>query len=170
MQSFKIHVQEAYQTGYSYTLTEPEGMNFSEEFTPELTPKQMLQLGIFGGNYFNEIPGEFPKDWFDDVRFSTTGHSDPSLNFFGVNASQPLSVWQKKGWIYFEDPKGWFLWYCRYYRGRRIINEDSRQIKRWHAMKRHITQLQHTCQPGDIQCQPRRRQALLHWAYDARVL
>lgn len=165
----KVTVHEQYQTGYTYTLTEPEGKNFDPSFKPQLTPKQMFQLGIFGGDYFNEPPREFPKDWFDGVKLSEKG-AHKEWNYFKVNASQPLSVWQKKGWIYFEDPKGWVLWYCRYYRGRRVPEEDKRQIKRWKAMTRHVSQLQAHCKPGDVTCQPRRRQALLHWAYDTRKL
>ncbi len=164
-----IDVNEDYQTGYSYQLTEPPGKNFNPKFKPQLTPKQMLQLGIFGGDYFNEIPHEFPGEWFKGVVLSK-GRAKPELNYFKVNASQPLSVWQKKGWIYFEDPKGWFLWYCRYYLGRRIPEEDERQIKRWLAIRRHIVQLKNNCQSGDLQCRPRQRQALLHWAYDSRKL
>lgn len=162
-----IHVNEQYQTGYSYALSEPMGKNFAPAFKPQLTPKQMLQLGIFGGDYFNEIPSEFPAEWFEGVNLSPGG-AIAELNYFKVNASQPLSVWQKKGWIYFEDPKGWFLWYCRYYSGRRIPEEDERQIKRWRAIRRHITQLRNNCQSGDLGCRPRQRQALLHWAYDSR--
>lgn len=166
----KISVNEAYQKGYIYTLSEPSGKNFDSDFKPQLTPEQMLKLGIFGGFYFTCIPVEFPASWFDGVEFTKTGHADASLNFFKVNASQPLEVWQKKGWIYFEDPKGWFLWYCRYYLGRRIPEEDARQIKRWRAITRHISQIQKVCQPGDLSCRPRQRQALLHWAYDSRKL
>lgn len=147
-----VRVDEAYQKGYAYTLVCPPGKDFQEGFEPDLTPAQMLALGIFGGDYFQETPREFPADWFKGVRFSGTGKADPGINFFKVNASQPLSAWQKKGWIYFEDPKGWFLWYCRYYMGRRIPEEDARQIKRWKAMRRHITQLQNSCAPGDITC------------------
>lgn len=162
-----IKVTEAYQKGYEYTLTEPEGKNFSPDFKPDLAPGQMLGLGIFGGDYFNEVPDEFPTEWFSGVKLSRKG-ARPELNLFKVNASQPLSVWQKKGWIYFEDPKGWFLWYCRYYLGRRIPDEDLRQIRRWKAIRRHIAQLQISCQPRDLNCRPRQRQALLHWAYDSR--
>jgi hypothetical protein len=165
-----ITVNEAYQTGYTYTLTEPEGKNFAAEFKPDLTPKQMLQLGIFGGDYFQEVPSEFPKDWFEGVEFSSTETAQAKLNAFNVNASQPLSIWQQKGWIYFEDPKGWFLWYCRYYRGRRISEEDARQIKRWKAIRRHVAAVEKNCQPGDLTCRPRQRQALLHWAYDSRKI
>ncbi len=165
----QVTVDEAYQTGYTYALTEPEGAHFADDFSPELTPKQMLHLGIFGGDYFNEVPKEFPADWFDGVTLSSKG-AQKELNYFKVNASQPLKVWQQKGWIYFEDPHGWFLWYCRYYMGRRIPQEDARQIKRWKAIRRHIAQLQNSCQQGDIQCRPRQRQAILHWAYDSRKM
>jgi hypothetical protein len=170
MTSRVVTVDEAYQTGYSYTCTEPISQNFDPEFTPDLTPKQMLHMGIFGGNYFNLIPSEFPKDWFDGVQLATDHKPHKDWNHFGVNASQPLKAWQDKGWIYFEDPKGWFLWYCRYYQGRRIEQEDARQIKRWKNMKRHISQLQNACQPGDETCRPVQRQALLHWAYDSTKL
>lgn len=165
-----ILVNEEYQTGYEYQQTESVGKNFDPKFKPDLTPKQMLQLGIFGGNYFVETPNEFPADWFKGVEYTATGHADKKLNYFKVNASQPLRVWQKKGWIYDEDPKGWFLWYCRYYVGRRIPEEDARQIKRWGAIKRHVTQIQQNCSKGDKTCRPRQRQALLHWAYDSRSL
>ena len=163
-----IRVDEEYQTDYTFTLTEGMGKNFDGQFLPDLTPAQMLRLGIFGGNYFTEVPNEFPASWFEGVQLSKTGTSDKTLNYFGVNASQPLHVWQAKGWIYFEDPKGWFLWYCRYYMGRRIPDEDARLIKRWKNMQRHVSQIKNNCAIGDIDCRKRQRQALLHWAYDSR--
>jgi len=164
-----IHVNEEYQTDYSYLLTEPVGENFDPAFKPELTPKQMLQLGVFGGDYFNRRPKEFPSDWFEGVALSTGG-ARKEFNFFKVNASQSLKEWQHKGWIYDEDPKGWFLWYCRYYMGRRIPEEDARQIRRWKNIRRHISQVQAHCIPGDITCRPSQRQAILHWAYDSRKI
>ncbi len=160
-------VDEEYQTGYEYQLAEGPGKNFDQNFTPDLTPKQML---VFGGNYFVEVPKEFPEDWFNNVSFSKTGHAEKNLNYFNVNASQPLEVWQKNGWINSEDPKGWFLWYCRYYMGRRIPEEDKRQIKRWKAIKRHVSQIKNNCATSDKTCRPRQRQALLHWAYDSRKI
>ena len=169
MNSKIINVDEQYQSGYEYTLIEPAGKNFFVDFKPDLTPKEMLKLGIFGGNYFKEAPKEFPHDWFEGVELRPKG-ADAKLNFYKVNASQPLAQWQRKGWIYFEDPLGWFLWYCRYYMGRRIVDEDSRQIKRWRAIRRHIAQLQKACKPRDLSCHPRQRQALLHWAYDSRKI
>jgi hypothetical protein len=145
---------------------------FDPEFRPDLTPKQMLELGVFGGAYFDLIPGLIPKDiprsWFKNVRLSPDGKKHKEYNFFRVNASQPLSYWQQKGWINKVDPHGWFQWYCRYYLGRRLPQEDARQIKRWKAIHRHISQLQKNCAPRDLSCRPRQRQAILHWAYDSR--
>ncbi len=138
-------------------------------FKPDLTPKEMLELGVFGGLYFSDKPKEFPKSWFIKAKLSPDGKRHKELNFFVVNASQPLSVWKTKGWINPQDPRGWFQWYCRYYMGRRTI-DDERQIKRWKAMRRHIAQIKNNCRTGDIFCRSRQRQALLHWAYDSRKM
>jgi hypothetical protein len=161
-----VIVNDRMQTDYRYQLTEPTGENFDLDFTPDLTPKEMLELGVFGGKYMTDCVEEFPADWFENARLSPQ-RKDPECNFFGVNASQPLSVWREKGWIYHEDPRGWFQWYCRYYMGRRCP-DDERQIKRWRAMRRHVAQLTRHCDPGDHSCRPRQRQALLNWAYDSR--
>jgi hypothetical protein len=163
-----IIVSDKMQTNYRYELTEQAGKNFDTEFQPELTPKQMLELGIFGGKYMTDCRKEFPRGWFKRAKLCSERH-DPKLNFFGVNASQPLSVWRKKGWINPDDPRGWFQWYCRYYMGRRH-EDDERQIKRWKAMKRHITQIQNNCFRGDLDCRKKQRQAVLHWAYDSRKI
>lgn len=165
----KIIVNDKMQTGYVYYLVAGTGTSFDPEFQPELTPKQMLELGVFGGVYMRDCRAEFPSDWFENAQLAV-GDRDESLNYFQVNASQPLQVWREKGWIYPEDPRGWFQWYCRYYLGRRIPGEDQRQIKRWKAMKRHVAQIRQHCQPGDEMCRRRQRQALLHWAYDSRVI
>jgi hypothetical protein len=144
-------------------------MPASKEFKPELTPKQMLEMGVFDGVYFWDKPSEFPKDWFENARLSKNGERDPSLNFYEVSASKPLEYWQKKGWIHPQDPRGWFQWYCRYYLGRRT-DDDERQIKRWKAYKRHAAQVRKHCQKGDLSCRRKQRQSLLHWAYDSRKL
>lgn len=164
-----VTVNDEMQEGYKYKLVEPIGKNFHKDFRPDLTPKQMLSLGVFGGKYMSDCQKEFPKDWFNSVKFSPKFHN-AKLNYFKVNASQPLSVWVKKGWIYQCDPRGWFQWYCRYYMGRRIEGEDDRQIKRWRAMTRHIAQVTHNCRTKDLLCRPVQRQALLHWAYDSRKI
>ena len=154
------------QMGYVYFLTEQAGKNFHSEFRPQLSPKQMLELGVFGGKYMSDCTSEFPVDWFEKARLCSEIH-DPDLNLFGVNASQTLAEWRRKGWIYKEDPRGWFQWYCRYFMGRRCP-DDERQIKRWKSMSRHIGQIKKNCLPLDLDCRPRQRQALLHWAYDTR--
>ena len=164
----RITVNDKMQKKYDYFLTEPAGRNFHPEFRPELTPKQMLELGVFGGKYMTDCRKEFPESWFAKAKLNPRFH-DAKLNYFKINASQPLFVWKKKGWIYKEDPRGWFQWYCRYYMGRRCP-DDERQIKRWKAIKRHIGQIKKNCKKKDLKCRPKQRQALLHWAVDSRKL
>ncbi len=167
----KVRVNDKMQKGYVYILSEPKGKNFDLNFKPELTPKEMLELGVFGGRYMRDCKKEFPDSWFKKAKLhkeGAPGHN-PELNYFSVDASQPLSVWRKKGWINEKhDPRGWFQWYCRYYVGRRLESEDQKQIKRWRAMKRHIAQVKKNCKKKDYNCRRKQRQALLHWAYDSR--
>ena len=162
-----VIVNDLMQKNYRYQLVMPIGKNFAPDFQPELTPAEMLRLGVFGGKYMTDCKKEFPHSWFSHTQLCHEFH-DPHLNYFQVNASQPLSVWQKKGWIYPDDPRGWFQWYCRYFMGRRLPQEDQRQIKRWKALRRHIAQLKKNCRRKDLACRPVQRQALLHWAYDSR--
>ena len=164
-----VVVHDKMQHGYRYARAAPRGKSFDPEFTPDLTPKEMLELGVFGGKYLTDCRAEFPASWFARAKLSPL-RKNPRLNFFGVDASQPLAEWRRKGWIYDDDPRGWFQWYCRYYMGRRMPEEDDRQIKRWKAIRRHVRQLQLACEPGDLWCRRRQRQALLHWAYDSRKL
>lgn len=166
-----ILVNDKMQKNYKYTLIEPIGENFDPLFKPELTPKQMLELGVFGGVYMRDCKKEFPEDWFTKAKLQREDSykHDPKINLFGVNASQPLSVWRQKGWIYEDDPRGWFQWYCRYYMGRRCP-DDQRQIKRWISIRRHIAQLKKNCKAQGHICRPKQRQAILHWAYDSRKI
>lgn len=166
--TIRVCVNDLFQTNYVYFLTEPTGKNFHPDFRPELTPQEMLELGVFGGKYLTDCTNEFPHEWFINARLCHVRHV-PELNYFGVNASKPLSYWREKGWIHTNDPRGWFQWYCRYYMGRRS-SDDNRQIKRWKAMTRHIAQLRKNCLEGDLLCRRKQRQALLHWAYDSRKI
>ena len=168
MRKRTVKVNDLMQKDYTYFLTEPMGKNFHPDFQPELTPKQMFELGVFGGKYMTDCKREFPRDWFTKAKLCEERH-DPKLNYFKVNASQPLSVWRRNGWIYHEDPRGWVQWYCRYYMGRRCV-DDERQIKRFRAIRRHVTQLKKNCPRKALDCRPRQRQALLHWAYDSRKI
>lgn len=163
----EVVVTDKMQCEYRYCLTAPVGVDFAEEFTPGLTPQQMLELGVFGGKYMTDCRDEFPASWYTRAKLSPE-RSDPTLNFFGIDASLPLAEWQRRGWIHPDDPRGWFQWYCRYYMGRRMPDEDARQIGRWKAMKRHVAQIRKNCDPGDLGCRQKQRQALLHWAYDSR--
>jgi hypothetical protein len=156
------------QSGYRNISSARIGRDVDHAFEPELTPAEMLALGVFGGRYMTDCRAEFPASWFRRAKLCAERH-DPALNFFRVNASQPLAVWRKKGWIHRDDPRGWFQWYCRYYMGRRGPDVE-RQIRRWRATRRHIAPLRGACWPRDLECRPRQRQALLQWAYDSRLI
>lgn len=169
MKPVHIIVNDRMQKNYKYDRVEKEGQNFDPLFRPDLTPQEMLALGVFGGKYMTDCRDEFPKSWFTRAKLSPE-KKNAQLNHFRVDASQSLSVWREKGWIYKDDPRGWFQWYCRYYMGRRIKGEDERQIRRWRNMVRHVTQIRNKCRAGDVSCNTRQRQALLHWAYDSRKL
>jgi hypothetical protein len=164
-----VIVNDKMQRGYRYVLTQPVGCNFDPDFRPELTPAEMLRLGVFGGKYMTDCRREFPAGWWKKAKLSPKGH-DRALNYFGVSAGTLLSTWKRKGWIHPDDPRGWFQWYCRYYMGRRLAGEDQRQIRRWKAFRRHTAQIRQHCEPGDLFCRPRQRQALLQWAYDSRKI
>jgi len=169
MRKRTVTVNDKMQTRYRYTLSAPVGRGFDREFKPQLTPAQMLKFGVFGGKYMTDCAREFPKSWFARAKLSP-GKRDVALNYFGVDASQSLAEWRRKGWIHPDDPRGWFQWYCRYYMGRRMPDEDKRQIGRWKAIRRHVRQIEKNCEPGDVFCRPRQRQALMHWAYDSRKI
>jgi len=157
------------QQGYRYELTAPTGKQFADELQPELTPGEMLRLGVFDEKYMTDCKKEFPALWFRKAKRSPR-HHDPTINYLGVDASRPLSEWRKNDWIHPDDPRAWFQWYCRYYLGRRLIREDARQIKRWKMICRHLAQIKKHCQKGNLNCHKRQRQALLHWAYDSRKI
>jgi hypothetical protein len=155
---------------YSYVLSESPGKNFDPEFKPELTPKEMLKMGVFEGKYMTDTRSEFPLDWFTKAKMVKTGDPpDISLNYFGIKSRQSLQEWKRKKWIIEPDERGWFQWYCRYYLGRRIPEVDVIQIKRWKAFRRHKGQIEKNCRPGDVKCRPRQRQALLQWAYNPLI-
>lgn len=162
-----IEIDDKMQSGYRYELVAPAGKAFAPSFQPHLTPRQMLEMGVFEGKYCNDCRGELPAAWFRQAKISKT--ADPALNYFGVKSRQPLSEWRRKGWIYGPDPRGWFQWYCRYYLGRRLPEIDAIQIRRWKGFARHAGQIRANCDPGDIFCRPRQRQALLQWSHDPLI-
>ncbi|WP_373471203.1 hypothetical protein [Carnobacterium alterfunditum] len=163
-----VNINDKMQKG-EYELTQEPGENFDPEFKPELSPKELLEMGIFGGKYMTDCTDEFPSDWFENAKLSPE-KKDISLNYYQVDASLSLKAWQEKGWIHSGDPRGWFQWYCRYYYGRRLPEEDQIQIKRWKAIKRHAGAIKKNCEKKDQSCRKKQRQTLLHWAYDSRKI
>ena len=159
-----VHVCDKMQRGYGYEIRARAGADFAPEFTPYFSPAEMLRLGVFEGKYCNDCQDELPREWFANARISAC--PDVRCNHFGVKSRQPLSVWRQKGWILGDDPRGWFQWYCRYWLGRRDAAIDLQQIRRWRAFRRHAAQIRANCAPGDLNCRPRQRQALLQWSYD----
>lgn len=157
-------VYDKMQQGYEYRYLAPIGQDFAPDFKPELTPKQMLELGVFEGHYLNDCQNEFPKDWFVKAKLSYD-RPDINANFFKLKSRMSLPQWREKGWIIYPDIRGWFQWYCRYYMGRRLETIDAWQIKRWKAFKRHYGQIQKNCLAFDLDCRAKQRQALLQWAY-----
>ena len=142
-----------------------QNLDFYKIFKPQLTPKKMLELGVFGGSYFvGTNVKEFPKTWFQNAKISK--NFDTSLNRFRIKAGLSREHWMEKGWIFKEDPLGWFQWYCRFTNGRRIPQMDEVQIKRWKNFRRHVLAIEKNCEKGDLGCRKRQRQAILQWAYD----
>lgn len=173
----KINVHDRMQQNYVYELTELPGKNFAPDFKPELTPEQMLQLGVFEGKYLTDCRQEFPREWYDNAELSPD-KADVTKNFFKIKSRLSLTEWRKRGWIPLvpgdPDVRGWFQWYCRYWLGRRDARVDARQIKRWRAFIRHKAQIMHSLtHPLNklelMHHRPRQRQALLQWAYNPFV-
>jgi len=192
----KIRVSNkmALRRSYSYVLTEePGSLAGDPTFTPDLSPGEMLLLGVFEGRYLNDCITEFPAEWFwgglHFGRLSPEGPDPTNCNLFGVKTRQPLSVWRLNGWApsaarrgrvddhYYgalgdpdrnPDERGWFQWYCRYWMGRRILGLDDIQIRRWRSFRRHAGALRGGCPSWkrNKTCRLRERQALLQWAYD----
>lgn len=108
-------------------------------FEPAYSPWRMMQLGVFGGNYFAAATrkdfGQLNVRTEHYARLNANKTFDPRLNCFGVKAGLTYQEWYDRGWIHPADPLGWFHWYCRYYNGRRHPSEDNRQIGRWLAYR-----------------------------------
>lgn len=163
------------KSNYSYILEKGIGDISDTDFKPHLSPKEMLDLGIFEGRYLNDCILEFPAEWFLDALENnklSPEKANIDCNYFKMKSRMSLGEWKKRGWIpqIENDPdnRGWFQWYCRYWLGRRIDNVDEIQIKRWRAFNRHSGQVRKNCS-GDIKCRPKQRQALLQWSYNAFI-
>lgn len=137
------------------------------EFSPSFTPEEMLRMGVFEGKYINGIKG-LPASWKKIPKvLGPDDEPDETLNYYGVKSRQPLSVWKENGWIK-TDKEGWFAWYCHYFLGRRLGEEDDWQIGRWKSfVARHMGQINANCDLKTKSCRPVQRQGLLQWAWDS---
>ena len=165
----RITANDKMQRGYVYVLSEAAGHITAKGFSPELSPGQMLALGVFEGHYLTDCQAEFPQEWFEGARDKLSfERPNEQKNCFGIKSRLSRSEWLRRGWIlpFDPDPRGWFQWYCRYWLGKRLPEVDQRQIKRWAAFARHRAQVVKNCLPGQCSCRPRQRQALLQWAYN----
>jgi hypothetical protein len=164
------------------------------EFTPNLSPKDILKMGSFGGTYYRDIYSsitkkhykgkqvikEFPMSWFKGIDIDTmiiSSKYDKHINKYGVKCGSSLESWEDSGWIIKQDPYGWFQWYCRFYRGRRT-KDDKRQINRWLKLagpngrfrKRIINMINKKGKKyNDYTVSPVIRQVLLHWGYELKA-
>ena len=121
-----------------------------------------------GDGILTQILTNIQKTGLKKAKTISKNKFNVSLNYFGVKAGLFLG-WngKTKGWIFPEDPLGWFQWYCRYTMGRRIPSIDKIQIKRWNMFgPRHIGGIKKNCKPDDYSCRIRQRQALLQWGYN----
>ena len=160
------------------------------EFRPNLTPKQVLKLGSFGGTYFRDIYSsvtnknykgknvikKYPKDWFKGIDIEKKVISqkyDKNVNKYKVKCGSSLEDWESKNWIVNQDPYGWFQWYCHFYMGRRT-KDDKRQIGRWLRLAGPNGRFRRTLMNkiikngkefNDISISPVIRQVLQHWGY-----
>lgn len=174
----------------TYKLSKPYGKIRDGRFSPQLTPQQMLEKGVFEGRYLNDDTAEFPRQWFQAAlsrKKLSPEKVDVDVNMFKIKSRLPLSQWRLNGWIPSSkkvtrrtqydilsssknpDTKGWFQWYCRYFIGRRLPELDAVQKKRWIAFTRHAGAIRKNCTAGDLKCRPRQRQALLQWAYKPTI-
>ena len=163
-----VIVNDKIQSGYTYRFDRAYGTQLRSGISAGAHAKRDAALGHLLRQVHDRLPRRISTKLVRASQAVAGGDATAGSISLALTRSQPLSLWRAKGWIHSDDPRGWFQWYCRYYMGRRMPDEDRRQIARWKAMRRHIRQVQRNCHPGDLACRPRQRQALLHWAYDSR--
>jgi hypothetical protein len=163
-----VVVNDRMQHGLSLRTERAAGRDFAPDFTPELTPQEMLALGVFGGKYMTDCRDEFPRRaWFDGAKLADGRATGASTSFASTPASRCPCGARRAGstpTIRAAGSSG-----TAATMGRRLPEEDRRQIGRWKAISRHVRQIERTAS-SDLSCRPRQRQALLHWAYDSRRL
>lgn len=157
------------------------------DFTPNLTPQQIFELGSFGGTYwrpiyssvtkrnYKNVHKKYPKSWWKNVPEEnlSSPEYDVARNKYGVSVGLSLEYWEDKGWMHPKQPYGWMHWYCDFYNGKRG-EDDRRQIERWKGlagprgrfMRFLVTKiLQKKTKYDDEIVSPKIRQVLQHWGY-----
>ena len=151
----------------------------SMNFNPNLSPKEVILLGSFGGSYFG-----FPIEEHIDYNYQELFNYHfkeldtalylgevykPRLNQYKVRSGMGYQYWKDMGWMHKDDPYGHFEWYCKYSMGRRH-EDDERQIKRWNGVcgpngrwRNRIYKMIH--ETGNWNISPRIQQSLQHWGY-----
>lgn len=135
------------------------------EFKPHLNPREMLEMGVFGGSYFENANDEDLLGLGSATRLAHENRNpyDKRKNYYEVRAGEDYTAWMRNGWIFPEDPLGWFHWYCRYSAGRRH-ERDAHQMRRWVNYKRwaRVARTQ-ALTNGDASAVV--KQGLLQWGY-----
>ena len=157
------------------------------DFTPNLTPRQILLLGSFGGTYWRPITSgitkkkyrnqhkKYPFSWWKNIPLSyiISTEYDISKNKYKERVGTSLKFWEEKKWITKHHPYGWFHWYCDFYNGKRCV-DDIRQIKRWRGVagpqgrfrKWLVTLIKKKDgKYNELTVSPKIRQTLQHWGY-----
>lgn len=138
------------------------------DFKADLEPEVMFERGVFGGSYFEMARDEdyaHMRPSIVTLAMSNCGSYDKKKNLYLAKAGQDYAEWMRKGWIFEEDPLGWFHWYCRYSSGRRH-ERDAHQIARYHNYRQRwgsfaATQVRDL---GDASAVV--KQGLLQWGID----
>ena len=168
MKERRVVVNDRMQRGYVYHRTEPVGRNFAPEFRPQLTPKQMLAARRVRRQVHDRLPARVSRQLVRRAKLCAERH-DARLNYFGVNASQSLAAWRRQGLDPSAGPARLVPVVLPLLHGPPDA-DDARQIRRWRAIARHVAAIRKNCEPGDLECRRRQRQAVLHWAYDSRKI
>ena len=152
------------------------------DFKPNYSPKEMISMGVFGGNYFNRKEYRemiHPEAFECDESKYNLEEQDKKVNFFKSLAGNNRQWWEDRNLInHMYNTEGWFQWYCRFYYGRRC-EDDARELKRWANFKlRHLNMYydclersKHNTQKGlmDDSVYPRYKQSLFQWAINPKL-
>mgnify|MGYP006091332513 CR=1 FL=1 len=159
------------------------------DFTPNLTPKQIFEMGSFGGTYwrpiyskitkknYKNIHKKYPNDWWTGLKNNQLTNDwknyDKNINKYREKVGQTLEEWEDSDWITKYHPYGWVHWYCDFYNGKRGPDDD-RQITRWirtagprSRWRRRLINLINNKNTtyDDFSISPKIRQVLQHWGY-----